>query len=74
MKSEIFIDCGNRLKTKSKRVYRNSLKAVVKSKFAVIATSNITIHYTKEILIQWKVFAKNSRDINRFRKPSNYDY
>lgn len=74
MKQEVINHYGNRLKTKSKRVYRKSLRTIVKSKFAVIATSNITIHYTKEILMQWKVFAVNSRNINRFRKPTNYDY
>lgn len=73
MKQEVITHYGNRLKIKSKRVYRKSLKTIVKSKFAVIATSNITIHYTKEILMQWKVFIKHE-DYNRFRKPTNYDY
>lgn len=74
MNPEIFTHYGNRLRTKSKRVYRKSLKAIVKSKFAFIASSNITIHYAKEVRLQAKVFVKNCNDINRFRKPTNYDY
>lgn len=74
MNPEIFIHYGNRLRTKSKRVYRKSLKAIVVSKIAVIETVQITTHYAKEMRTQAKVFAVNSKDINRFRKPTNYDY
>lgn len=66
MNPEIFIHYGKRLRTKSKRVYRKSLKAIVKSKFAFIASSNVTIHYAKEILIQAKNFKNNINQLNRF--------
>lgn len=66
MNPEIFTHYGNRLRTKSKRVYRKSLKAIVKSKFAIIASSNITIHYAKEIRLQAKKFKNNINQINRF--------
>jgi len=72
MNPEIFTHYGNRLRTKSKRVYRKSLKAISVSKVAVIDTVQITTHYAKEIRTQAKVFRIS--DINRFRKPTNYDY
>lgn len=71
MNPELFTHYGNRLRTKSKRVYRKSLKAIVKSKFAVISTSNITIHYAKEIGIQAKNFKNNINQLNRFDYEKN---
>ena len=70
MNPELFKHYGNRLRTKSNRSKRALLKAIVKSKFAVIATSNITIHYAKEIKQQAKVF-KNNIITNQINK---YDY
>jgi len=72
MNPEIFTHYGTRLRTKSKRVYRKSLKAISVSKIAVIDTVQITTHYAKEIRLQAKVFSL--RDHDRFRKPTNYDY
>lgn len=72
MNPEIFTHYGNRLRTRSKKIYRKSLKAIIVSKRKFIASTNITIHYAKEIRLQAKVFS--FRDHNRFRKPTNYDY
>lgn len=72
MNPEIFTHYGAQIRKKSKRVYRKSLKAIVISKKKVIASTNTTIHYAKEIRLQAKVFRIS--DINRFRKPTNYDY
>lgn len=66
MNPEIFTHYGNRLMTKSKRVYRKSLKAIAVSKRNVISSTNITIHYAKEIRLQAKVFKNNINQINRF--------
>lgn len=68
MNPEIFTHYGNRLKTRSKRVYRKSLKAIAVSKRTVIETSNTTIHYTKEIGIQAKVFKANFNQLDRFNQ------
>lgn len=70
MNPEIFTHYGNRLRTKSKRVYRNSLKVVIVSKYATIATIQTTTHYAKEIRLQAKVF-KNNIITNQINK---YDY
>lgn len=70
MNPEIFTHYGNRLMTKSKRVYRKSLKAIVKSKYATIAKIQTTTHYAKEIRLQAKVF-KNNIITNQINK---YDY
>lgn len=72
MNPEIFIHYGNRLRTRSKKMYRKSLKAIAVSKIAVIDTVQVTTHYAKEIRLQAKVF--RIKDINRFRQPTNYDY
>jgi len=72
MNPELFIHYGTQIRNKSKRVYRKSLKAIAVSKRGVIQSTNITIHYAKEIRLQAKVFS--FRDHNRFRKPTNYDY
>ena len=74
MNPEIFTHYGNRLRTRSKKMYRKSLKAIAVSKIAVIDTVQITTHYAKEIKQKAKVFTVNSKYINRFRKPTNYDY
>lgn len=66
MNPEIFTHYGSRLRTKSKRVYRKSLKAIAVSKRNVVASSNITIHYAKEIRLQAKNFKNNINQINRF--------
>jgi len=66
MNPEIFTHYGNRLRTKSKRVYRKSLKAIVVSKIAVIDTVQITTRYAKEIRLQAKNFKNNINQINRF--------
>jgi len=72
MNPEIFIHYGNRLRTRSKKIYRKSLKAIVLSKRNFISYTGITIHYAKEIQLQVKVFS--FKDHDRFRKPTNYDY
>ena len=72
MKPEIFTHYGNRLRKRSKKMYRKSLKAIAVSKIAVIDTVQITTHYAKEIRLKAKVFRIS--DVNRFRKPTNYDY
>jgi len=66
MNPEIFIHHRNRLKARLKRAYRKSLKAIVKSKLAIIASSNITFHYAKEMRLQAKNFKNNINQINRF--------
>ena len=67
MKPDIFIDYGIRIKKRSKKVYRKSLKAIVKSKLNFISSANTTIHYCNEIAIQTKTFRRNLKgDINRF--------
>lgn len=66
MNPEIFTHYGNRLRTKSKRVYRKSLKAIALSKIAVIDTVQITTHYAREMRLQAKVFKNNINQINRF--------
>lgn len=67
MKSEIFIDYGFRIKRKSKRLYRKSLKSIVKAKHNFIDCVQITNHYCTEISIQAKVFKNNlKQDFNRF--------
>lgn len=68
MNPEIFIHYGNRLRTKSKRVYRKSLKAIIVSKYATISTIQTTTHYAKEIRLQAKVFKKNiiTNQINKY--------
>lgn len=66
MNPEIFTHYGNRLKTKSKRVYRRSLKAITVSKRNFISSTNITIHYAKEMRLQAKNFKNNINQINRF--------
>lgn len=70
MNQELFTHYGNRLRTKSKRSKRALLKAIIKSKFAAISSSNITIHYAKEIHLQAKLF-KNNIITNQINK---YDY
>jgi len=72
MNPELFTHCKTQIRKKSKRVYRKSLKAIVISKKNVIASTNTTIHYAKEIRLQAKVFSFREHD--RFRKPTNYDY
>jgi hypothetical protein len=72
MNPEIFTHYGTQIRNKSKRVYRKSLKAIIVSKRNFISSTNITIHYAKEIRIKAKVFS--FRDHNRFKKPTNYDY
>ncbi len=66
MKTEIFIHYGFRLKRNSNRIYRKSLKQVVKAKHNLITCINTTTHYCSEINTQAKVFKNNLRDINRF--------
>lgn len=66
MKSEIFIDYGFRLKRKSKRMYRKSLKSIVKVKINLIDCVQTTNHYCSEINFQAKAFKNNLKDINRF--------
>lgn len=73
MKSEIFIDCGSRLKKKSNRIYRKSLQSITKAKNNLIECIITTNHYCSEISIQAKVFKNNLNHINRFRTPTNYD-
>lgn len=51
-------------------MYRKSLKAIVVSKRNFISSTNITIHYAKEIRLQAKVF-KNNIITNQINK---YDY
>lgn len=72
MKSEIFIDCGSRLKKKRNLIYRKSLQSIAKAKNNLIGCVIITNHYCSEIYIQAKVFKNNVNDINRFRKQTNY--
>lgn len=71
MNPEIFTNYGNRLRTKSKRVYRKSLKAIAVSKRNFITSSNITIHYAKEMRLQAKKFKNNINQINRFDYERN---
>ena len=66
MNPEIFAHYGTKIRKKSKRVYRKSLKLVVVSKRNVIESTNITIHYVKEIRLQAKNFKNNINQINRF--------
>lgn len=68
MKSEIFIDCGFRLKKKSNRIYRKLLQSISKAKNNLIGCIITTNHYCSEISIQAKVFKNNIKDINRFKK------
>ena len=74
MNPEIFTHYGTRLRTKSKRVYIKSLKAIPVSKIALIDTVQITTHYAKEIRLQAKVFKNNINQINRFDYEKNYYY
>lgn len=68
MKSEIFIDYGFRLKRKSKRIYRKSLKSIVEAKYTLISCVQRTNHYCSEINIQSKIFfGHNLKNINRFK-------
>lgn len=66
MSPELFTHYGNQIRKKSKRVYRKSLKAIVKCKFAFISSSKITIHYAKEMRLQAKNFKNNINQLNRF--------
>lgn len=68
MNPEIFTHYGNRLRTKSKRSKRALLKAIVKSKLNIIESANTTIHYTKEIKQQARVFRANFNRINKYDK------
>jgi len=74
MNPELFTHYGNRLRTKSKRVYRKSLKLVVVSKNGAITTIQTTIHYAKEIRLQAKNFKNNINQINRFDYEQNNLY
>jgi formate hydrogenlyase subunit 6/NADH:ubiquinone oxidoreductase subunit I len=71
MNPEIFIHYGNRLRTRSKKMYRKSLKAIVVSKRNFISSTNITIHYAKEIRLQAKVFRANFKQINKYDYERN---
>jgi len=66
MNPEIFTHYGTQIRKKSKRVYRKSLKAIVVSKRGVIQSTNITIHYAKEIRLQAKNFKNNINNLKRF--------
>lgn len=66
MNPELFQYYGKQIRKKSNRVYRKSLKAIVVSKRNVIASTNITIHYAKEMRLQAKNFKNNINQINRF--------
>jgi len=66
MNPEIFTHYGNRLRTRYKKMYRNSLKAIAVSKIAVIDTVQITTHYASEIRTQCRVFKNNINQLNRF--------
>lgn len=69
MNKETLTYCKNRLRTKSKRSKLALLKAIVKSKLKIIESANTTIHYTKEIKQQARVFRANfNQDFNRFNK------
>lgn len=71
MKAEIFIHYGFRLKRKSKKVYRKSLKQVAKAKRNLISCINTTTHYCSEINTQAKVFKNNLNDLNRFENENS---
>ena len=71
MNPEIFTHYGNRLRTRSRNIYRKSLKAIAVSKIAVIDTVQITTHYAKEIRLQAKVFKNNINQLNRFDYENN---
>lgn len=66
MNPEIFTHYGTRLRTKSKRSKRALLKAIALSKRNVIESANITIHYTKEIKQQARVFRANFNQLNKY--------
>jgi len=74
MNPELFIHYGTQIRNKSKRVYRKSLKAIAVSKRGVIASTNTTIHYAKEIRLQAKNFKNNINQINRFDYEQNNLY
>lgn len=75
MKPEIFTHYGTKIRKKSKRVYRKSLKLVIVSKNGAITTIQTTTHYAKEIRLQAKVFKNNiiTNQINKYdyEKPLN---
>lgn len=66
MKPDIFIDYGSRIKKRSKKMYRKSLKAIVKSKLNFISSANTTIFYVKEIGIQTKTFTRNFNQLDKY--------
>jgi len=66
MNPELFNHYGTKIRKKSKLVYIKSLKAIAVSKRNVIASTNTTIHYAKEIRLQAKNFKNNINQINRF--------
>jgi len=67
MKSEVFIYYGFKLKRKSKRIYRNSLKSIVKAKYNLIDSINTTQFYYSEISLQTKRFKQNLKNFNQFQ-------
>ncbi len=73
MNPELFTHCKTQIRKKSKRVYRKSLKAIVISKRGVIASTNTTIHYAKEIRLQAKNFKNNINQLNRFDYENTYE-
>lgn len=70
MNPELFTHYGTKIRKKSKRVYRKSLKLVIVSKNGAIKTIRTTTRYAKEICLQAKVF-KNNIITNQINK---YDY
>lgn len=74
MNPEIFIHYGNRLRTRVKIAYKKSKIFLIQTKMYIISSIEIAYFYMQEFRVQAKVFKNNRKDINRFRKPTNYDY
>ena len=66
MNPELFKHYGTKIRKKSKRVYRKSLRMVIVSKNGAITTIQTTTHYAKEIKQQAKVFRANFNQINKY--------
>lgn len=73
MKQEIFAHYNSRLKIKIVRTAKTTVKLLIMAKTELINYLTTANYYRSEIAVQCRVFKQNSRDINRFRKPTNYD-
>lgn len=74
MNPEIFIHYGKRLRARVKIAYKKANIFLIQTKMHIIRSIETVYFYHSEIRIQAKNFKNNRKDINRFRKPTNYDY